>query len=140
MTRAGRSTVLSAMSARRRSRHAFTLLEVLVALVVLGVGILGLSGNAALVSRLVGDGSRLTLAATVASSRLEHLRTLPCAGITSGRATTRGIEETWSVAQMSPSLTSALEVQLTVTYPVRISSGARSSRTQRFRGAVPCTP
>jgi prepilin-type N-terminal cleavage/methylation domain-containing protein len=122
------------------ARHAFTLLEVLVALVILGVGILGLSGNAALVSRLVGDGSRLTLAATVATTRLERLRTLPCAGITAGSATTRGIEESWSVAPMSSGLASSLEVQLSVTYPVRISSGAHSSRTQHFRGAVPCGP
>lgn len=122
------------------ARPAFTLLEVLVALVILGVGILGLSGNAALVSRLVGDGSRLTLAATIATTRLERLRTLPCGGVTGGSATTRGIDESWSAAPMSSSLASALEIQLSVTYPVRISNGAHSLRTQRFRGAVPCRP
>ena len=123
-----------------RSRPAFTLLEVLVSLVILGVGILGLSANAALVSRLVGDGSRLTLAATVAITRLEQLRTLPCAGLTSGRATSRGIEEAWSVSAMGAAPVSALEVELSVTYPVRFSGRAESSRTQRFRGAVPCEP
>lgn len=128
------------MPVRPSAQEAFTLLEVLVALVVLGVGILGLSANATLVSRLVGDGSRLTLAATVATNRLEQLRTLPCAGVTLGRATTRGIEESWSVAPMTSSAVSALEVELSVTYPVRSSDGARSSRTQRFRGAVPCVP
>jgi prepilin-type N-terminal cleavage/methylation domain-containing protein len=128
------------MSDRSHSRRAFTLLEVLVALVILGVGILGLSANAALVSRLVGDGSRLTLAATVATTRFERLRSLPCAGVASGRATTRGIEESWSVGAMSPGVTSALEIELSVTYPVRVSGGAGSSRTQRFRGAVPCGP
>jgi prepilin-type N-terminal cleavage/methylation domain-containing protein len=121
---------------RRADRRAFTLLEVLVALVILGVGILGLSANAALVSRLVGDGSRLTIAATVATSRLEQLRALPCASATSGSATTRGIEERWSVGAMS---VSALEVEVSVTYPLR-TGGADSLRTQRFRGAVPCDP
>lgn len=114
----------------------FTLLEILVALVILGVGILGLSANAALVSSLVGDGSRLTLAATVATSRLEQLRARPCASITSGTATTRGIEERWSVGPMG---TSALEIEISVTYPLR-SGGSDSSRTQRLRGAVPCDP
>ena len=128
------------MPARSSSREAFTLLEVLVALVVLGVGILGLSANAALVSRLVGDGSRLTLAATVATSRLEELRALPCAGITSGSAITRGIEERWSVGPMAASGRSALEVELSVTYPLRATGRADSSRTQRFRGAAPVRP
>ena len=128
------------MPARPRSQPAFTLLEVLVSLVILGVGILGLSANAALVSRLVGDGSRLTLAATVAVTRLEQLRTLPCPGLTSGRAITRGIEESWSVSPMSAAPMSALEVRLSVTYPVRFRGRADSSRTQRFRGAVPCAP
>ena len=124
------------MPGRSSARAAFTLLEVLVSLVILGVGILGLSANAALVSRLVGDGSRLTLAATVATSRLEQLRALPCASATSGSATTRGIEERWSVGAMS---VSALEVEVSVRYPLR-TGGADSSRTQRFRGAVPCDP
>lgn len=114
----------------------FTLLEILVALVILGVGILGLSANAALVSSLVGDGSRLTLAATVATSRLEQLRARPCASTTSGTATTRGIEERWSVGPMG---TSALEIEMSVTYPLR-SGGSDSSRTQQLRGAVPCDP
>ena len=136
MTTAGHSAVSSAMPARPRSHPAFTLLEVLVALVILGVGILGLSANAALVSRLVGDGSRLTLAATVATARFELLRSMPCATATSGSARTRGIEHRWSVETTSAS---TLEVEVSVTYPLR-SGGAHSSRTQRFRGAVPCAP
>ena len=130
MTTGGRSAVSSAMS----PRPGFTLLEVLVALVILGVGILGLSANAALVSRLVGDGSRLTSAAMVATSRFELLRSLPCPSATSGSARTRGIEERWSVGTMSAT---TLEVEVSVTYPLR-AAGSSSSRTQRFRGAVPC--
>ena len=124
------------MPARSSAHAAFTLLEVLIALVILGVGILGLSANAALVSRLIGDGSRLTLAATVATSRLEQLRATPCASATSGSATTRGIEERWSVGAMS---VSALDVEVSVTYPLRTGAGD-SSRTQRFRGGIPCHP
>jgi prepilin-type N-terminal cleavage/methylation domain-containing protein len=120
-------------------RNGFTLLEVLVALVVLGTGILGLSAGAALVSRLVGDGSRLTVAATVATARLEQLRARPCASAASGTAVTRGIEERWAVASMGPpGEPRALEVQLSVTYRLRASRSADPARTQRFRGAVRC--
>jgi prepilin-type N-terminal cleavage/methylation domain-containing protein len=123
----------------RAERRAFTLLEVLVALVILGVGVLGLSGHAALVSRLVGDGARLTLAATIATTRLEQLRALPCASASSGAAITYGIEEQWSVAPMSASgPATAFQVQLSVTYRLRAGGGGHTTRTQRFRGTVPC--
>jgi prepilin-type N-terminal cleavage/methylation domain-containing protein len=116
-------------------RRAFTLLEVLVALVILGVGVIGLAGNAALVSQLVGDGTRLSLAAAIATARVEQLRALPCAGVTAGSATTAGIEERWTVSPLGAAgRTSALEVQLAVTY----RSPARSTRTQRFHASVPC--
>jgi prepilin-type N-terminal cleavage/methylation domain-containing protein len=118
--------------------RAFTLLEVIVALVVLGIGILGLSANAALVSRLVGDGSRLTIAATVATARLEQLRALPCASVRPRTAVTRGIEERWDVAPLGAAPVRALEVQLSVTYRLRANHAAGSPRTQRFRGAVAC--
>ena len=119
-----------------RPSQGFTLLEVLVALVLLGVGILGLSGNAALVSRLVGNGSRLTLAATVASNRVEQLRGLPCGSARPGRATTRGVEEQWTVAPLGER---AVAIELSVAYPLR-APGTHLMSTQRFRGAVPCTP
>jgi prepilin-type N-terminal cleavage/methylation domain-containing protein len=119
--------------------RAFTLLEILIALVLLGVGILGISASAALVSRMVGDGSRLSLAATIATARLEQLRALPCAAATSGTATTRSVEERWSVAPMGAGPLRALEVQVSVTYRLRMTHGASPSRTQVFRGAVHCT-
>jgi prepilin-type N-terminal cleavage/methylation domain-containing protein len=123
----------------RADRRAFTLLEVLVALVILGVGVLGLSGHAALVSRLVGDGARLTLAATVATARLEQLRARPCVAISSGSLISYGIEERWSVAPMSASGPfTALEVQLSVTYRLRGRASGTAARTQQFRGTVPC--
>lgn len=123
------------------SRHAcppaFTLLEVLVALVILAVGLLGLSANAAAVSRLVGDGSRLTIAAAIATARFEQIRALPCASSSSGTAITRGIEERWTVAPIGPPPARALEVEIAVTYRLRSNQGG-AQRTQRFHGAVPC--
>ena len=121
-----------------RSSSGFTLLEVLVALTLLGAGVLGLSASATLVSRMIGDGSRLTLAATIATARLERLRALPCANATSGSATTRGIDERWSVTAIESSGAPALAVELSVTYRVRASHAPGATRTQLFRGAVPC--
>jgi prepilin-type N-terminal cleavage/methylation domain-containing protein len=124
----------------RLPRHnGFTLLEVLSALVLLAIGILGVTGSAALVSRLVGDGSRLMIAATAATARLEHLRALGCTSATSGIAVTRGVEERWTIAPLGTSSPPrALEVQLSVTYRLRSFRAPDSARTQHFRGAIPC--
>lgn len=127
------------MHPRHVCGEGFTLLEVLVALVILSTGILGLAASAALVSRLVGNGSRLTVAATIATARLEQLRTLSCPDVVSGTAVTRGIEERWTASPIgSAAEPRALEVQLSVTYQLRGARGGDSARTQRFRGAVPC--
>jgi prepilin-type N-terminal cleavage/methylation domain-containing protein len=89
------------------NRQGFTLIEVLVAVTVLGIGILGLVGSSALVTRMVGRGRHTTMAVQVAQERMETLRQLalstatPCsdAGLTAGTrtATTRGLAESWTV-------------------------------------------
>jgi prepilin-type N-terminal cleavage/methylation domain-containing protein len=56
--------------------RGFTLVEVLLALVLLVVGVLALVGSSALVSRMIGQGRQVTLAAQAATGRLEWLRQL----------------------------------------------------------------
>jgi prepilin-type N-terminal cleavage/methylation domain-containing protein len=127
------------MRKHRPSPEGFTLLEILVALVILSAGILGLAATATLASRLVGDASRLTIAGTVATARLEQLRSVPCATGVSGVAVTRGIEERWTATALGPpGQPSALQVEVSVTYGVRGFRSGDPARTQRFTGAVPC--
>ena len=56
------------------SRRAFTLVEVMVAVILLTVGVLALVGSSAMVSRMIGKGRGATVAAQVATARLEQLR------------------------------------------------------------------
>lgn len=83
--------------------RGFTLIEVLIAVVILSVGVLGMVGSAGLVSRMIGQGKRNTQAALVAMQRMETLRgqalaTNPrCTGLAGGTATTTGVTETWTV-------------------------------------------
>jgi prepilin-type N-terminal cleavage/methylation domain-containing protein len=105
--------------------RGFTVVEVLVAVLVLGVGITALVGSSALVTRQIGRGRILTIATEVANQRLERLRLLArpfngvaaCAqaGFASSAApdTVRSVVESWTVSGAGNSRT----VTVTVTYP-----------------------
>ena len=60
----------------RSSTVGWTLVEVLIAVVILGVGILALTGSSAVVTRMIGRGKMETQAAVTASHRMEVLRRL----------------------------------------------------------------
>lgn len=105
-----------------RNREGFTILEVLVAVLVLTVGITALVGSAAIVTRMIGQGRRTTQAAQRAERRLEILRqtalsaTPQCTGLAGGTATSAGITETWTVTTpASPPQSRVLQV--IVSYP-----------------------
>jgi len=54
-------------------RRGISLIEVVVALLLLAVGVLAYAGSAALVTRLTAQGRAETVAARIATSRVEHL-------------------------------------------------------------------
>jgi prepilin-type N-terminal cleavage/methylation domain-containing protein len=89
-----------------RNERGFTLVEVLVAVMVLSVGITALVGSSALVTRMVGRGKTETQAAETATLRIERLRlaaysTTPrctAGGFASGGpVTVKGMRERWIV-------------------------------------------
>jgi len=61
-----------------KNERGFTIIEVIIAIVVLTVGILGLVTTAALVTRMIARGQRSADAAAFASRRLERLRPATC--------------------------------------------------------------
>jgi prepilin-type N-terminal cleavage/methylation domain-containing protein len=88
-----------------RLQRGFTLLEVMVAVVLLTVGVLALVSSSAMVSRMIGRGRGATVAVQVGVARLERLRriagtTTPrCAStdFTGDSAVTDGVLERWIV-------------------------------------------
>ena len=108
----------------RGGERGFTIVEVIIAIVVLTVGLLGLVTTAALVTRMIGQGQRSAVAATFASQRLERLRVTACdaAQRTDGSETlTRGgvpvATNTWRFTDASvPGVTVAWKVVLSVEY------------------------
>jgi hypothetical protein len=110
-------------------RSAFTVVELLVALVVLTIGLLALAGTAGLVAAHVGDGGRLSASAHIARTILDSLGATTCEVAGSGSTTRDGAAATWTVTRDS---TRAL-VDLTVRSSLR-----RGVRQDSFQLVVPC--
>ena len=88
---------------RRRSRRGFTLVELIVAIIILVIGVLGLASASAYVMRQIAGSSLQNRAAALAQSRFERLRSQSCASLTSGSAVTSGITERWTVTMLNRS-------------------------------------
>jgi prepilin-type N-terminal cleavage/methylation domain-containing protein len=106
---------------QRPCTSGLTLIEVLIAIVVLGVGVIALAGSSALVTRMIGQGKIETRAAQAASRRMEELRL--AAGSTTPRCLSpgfagggpvigNGITESWTVSPAGV----ARRVRVTVSY------------------------
>jgi prepilin-type N-terminal cleavage/methylation domain-containing protein len=121
-----------------RSNSGFTLVEVLVAIVVLAVGVVAMAGSTAMVTRMIGRGKVETRVAQAASRRMEVLRlaansTTPhCTAGTfasGGPVTANGLTESWTV----PVAGRVRSVQVNVTYRT-----ARGSRTASLQTRIEC--
>ena len=110
----------------------FTLVELLVATVVLSVGLLALTSAGAAIVKLESRGGRLSRVAALAETRLELVRVERCAA-TSGSGEIGRLQERWSVIHSAPST-------FTVVDSVSDNDGAGSTprRVDVFRSAVPC--
>ena len=117
-------------AARTARRQGFTLVETMVAMMILSVGLLGLAGSSAHVVRQVGGGAQQSIAATVVQSRLEWLRSVPCSTIKDSTAVTRGVTERWT---RGPTVNGVLWVRDTVKFSV-----GGTARTKAYTMTVQC--
>ena len=118
------------MRLRLSLRTAFTLVELLVACLVLGTGVLALASTSVSVARLTGDAARAGAAAERGHARMEAMRANAC-GAAAGSALAGGIAEWWSAAP------SALGADLRDS--VRYTEGARHDlRSSALASAVWC--
>jgi prepilin-type N-terminal cleavage/methylation domain-containing protein len=122
----------------RQSSSGFTLVEVLIAVTVLGIGILALAGSSSMVTRMIGRGKTETHAALMASARMEMLRaaaqsTTPrciAPGFASGGSVLLGgARDAWAV----PPSGAVRRVRVTVTYPT-----VRGVRSSVLETAIQC--
>ncbi|MEO6436928.1 MAG: prepilin-type N-terminal cleavage/methylation domain-containing protein [Tepidisphaeraceae bacterium] len=119
------------MAARRRVRGGFTLVELIVAMLMLTIGLLGLAGVGAVVLKQMKGGTYQTIAASIAQSRFEQLEGDACTTIASGSATVRGMSETWTVTPLG---VRAKTVRDTVTF-----AGTRGIKKVGIHTVIACT-
>lgn len=118
----------------RRSRAGFTIVEVIVAILILTVGVLGLAGASAIVTRMMADAEVQSDAAVVAAARFETLHGSRCP-LSNGSATSATVSERWHATQRGR----AIDRVYDVTDSVRFSSRG-GSRTQAYESVVRCLP
>ena len=118
------------------ARRGLTIIELMAAVVILSIGVLGLAGTATVVTRMMGQGDRHSDAASAAQTRFERLRGTRCP-VTGGGAAGQ-IAERWVVVGMvGPANLRLYEVVDTVT--IRTRTNARIQK-QVYRSIVRCLP
>ena len=114
------------------NERGFSMAEVMIAMVILTVGVLGIAASSAAITRMTAEGGRGGGSAAVAESRIESLTAVPCASMTStGSATTGKFTESWTVTTANLLRT----ITVTVTYPQ--GRGTRTSTYVAYRSCAP---
>lgn len=86
---------------RLRSRRGLTLIEMIIAIIVMSIGIMGLAGTASYVAMQMGGGGAQTVAAAMAAKISDSLSARRCSALVDGTQTRRGVTVSWTVKDSS---------------------------------------
>ena len=111
------------------NKKGFTLIEILIAIVILSVGLLALAGTAAVIMTTLTSTQSRTIAAAVADSRFDRIGSTACASRASGSSVTRGVSESWMLTRLAR----ADDVTVSVTFLTN-----HQRRTETFKSYIPC--
>lgn len=112
-----------------QKRNGLTLVEIVVAILILSVGALALAGTSALMVRRMAESASGAAAASVGRNRLESSFSSPCSALTSGNEQLLGVRSEWSTTGSAYSAA----ISQHVSYPTR-----RGAHTDHFLTAAPC--
>ena len=107
-----------------RTHRGFTIIELLIAVMVLGIGLLSLAGTSGRIASLAGQGRRSGMAATAGFQRLEQLRARACMTRTAGNESVMSgnvlvSKNEWKFFDRTLNGNAAYRIELVVTYLAR---------------------
>ena len=119
-------------------RAGFSIVEVVVAILILTIGVLGMAGTAAYVTRQVNEGAQQGNAAARVQSITDSLRSLRCSllvnGSTTASASNYNINESWTISNMIGAGKPSKSLRVAVAWVTRLGA----TRQQSFTTTVPC--
>ena len=116
-------------NAARTDRRGFSLIELMVAMVLLSVGMLALAGSSATVMRSMTTAAMQTRASNLAASQLDALRSGGCSQLAAGSVKQRGVVLAWT----TKAVPRGVVVDMTVAY-----STGHGPRTSSTRTVIAC--
>ena len=115
---------------RLRSRRGLTLIEIIIAIIVMSVGVMGLASTANYVTQQMGGGNAQTIASALATKVTDSLSARKCTSLVDGSQTTRGVTAAWTVTTASRTRS----VVQTVTYKPKRGT----TRNVTYRMVIQC--
>jgi prepilin-type N-terminal cleavage/methylation domain-containing protein len=113
-----------------RARWAFSLIELLTALVLLAVGLASYARAAGAVARLENDALLRRFVAAAMQARLDTLRAEACGAARAGESHQQGVHERWSVVPEGRHVVLTQQVDVP----------ARPTLARRVTAAITCRP
>jgi type IV pilus modification protein PilV len=114
-----------------KNQNGFTIIEVIIAILLLSVGLLGLASTAGTVTRMIGQGQRYTEASSLASERFEIIRAQECDSMAAGSATAGGYAVKWTVFALNGGAGQEVNVEVE-------SRTGTGTRVDTFSTAIAC--
>ncbi len=116
-----------------KSAKGFSLVELIVATLVLSVGVIGLTSTMSLTTNMIGRSHRYAEAAALAAEKMEILRTRDCDLMTSGSESRGDRQVEWRVTDMAAG--DGRYVMVRVRFPTHRDTGWR---VDTFSTTVSC--
>jgi len=113
------------------AERGFTMIEVMIAVVILTIGVLALASTSAAVTRMIGLGYRHTEASTIATELFERLQGRVCTGSADSTVTRDRFIAAWTVDSIAAG--EGRRIDLTVQTPT-----PKGYRVDNFSTSVSC--
>ncbi len=104
-------------NARLRVRRGLTLIEMIIAIIVMAIGVMALAGTASYVGTQMGGGRIQTIASAMSTKIADSLSSRKCPALVNGSQTNRGVTVEWRITPATPPRT--VTVNQSVTYKLK---------------------